>query len=285
MTTYAVTGATGALGGLAVDALIARGVAPADIVAVVRNTAKARSLQSAGVTVRVADYTDPAALQTALTGVDRLLLVSSSEVGQRLPQHRNVIDAAVTAGVGLIAYTSLLRADSTPLALREEHLGTEKLLAASGIPTVLLRNGWYWENFLSGAQAALESGVLYGAGGDGKIAGAARADYAGAAAAALVTATGGEVYELAGSEHLDYAAIAAAITEATGTAVAYQNLTEADYAAALEKSGIPAQFAGFLAGTDTGITQGALDSESTALQTLVGRPSTPLVEVLRTALA
>ncbi|NDK89209.1 NmrA family NAD(P)-binding protein [Gordonia desulfuricans] len=285
MTTYAVTGATGALGGLAVDALIDRGVAPADIVAVVRNTAKAQSLQSAGVTVRVADYTDPAALQTALTGVDRLLLVSSSEVGQRLPQHRNVIDAAVTAGVGLIAYTSLLRADSTPLALREEHLGTEKALAASGIPTVLLRNGWYWENFLSGAQAALESGVLYGAGGDGKIAGAARADYAGAAAAALVTATGGEVYELAGSEHLDYAAIAAAITEATGTAVAYQNLTEADYAAALEKSGIPAQFAGFLAGTDTGITQGALDSESTALQTLLGRPSTPLVEVLRTALA
>ncbi|MGW0039520.1 NmrA family NAD(P)-binding protein [Gordonia sp. NPDC003376] len=285
MTTYAVTGATGALGGLTVDALIARGIAATDIVAVVRNAAKAVPLQEAGVAVRIADYTDTEALTTALNGVDRLLLVSGSEVGQRLAQHRNVIDAAGAAGVGLIAYTSLLRADTTPLALREEHLGTEKLLAESGIPAVLLRNGWYWENFLSGAKSALESGVLYGAGGDGRIAGAARADYAGAAAAALVTATGGEVFELAGSEHLDYPAIAAAITEATGTQVRYQNLTEAEYASALEKSGIPAQFAGFLAGTDTGITQGALDSDSTTLQTLLGHPSTPLVEVLRTALA
>lgn len=285
MTTYAVTGATGGLGGATVDALLTAGVAPTDIVAIVRNPEKADALRAAGVTVRVADYTDRAALTAALAGVDRLLLVSGSEVGSRVPQHGNVIDAAADAGVSLVAYTSILGADTSPLALAEEHLATEKLLAASPLNTVLLRNGWYWENYVASAPAALESGVLYGSAGEGRVAAASRTDYAAAAAAALIDAAGGEVYELAGNDHLTYSEVAAAIAEVSGKPVTYTDIPEADYAAALAGAGIPEPMAAILANSDAGVAQGALDSDSTALASLIGRPSTPLRDVLRTALA
>ncbi|MBM7367936.1 NmrA family NAD(P)-binding protein [Gordonia hydrophobica] len=284
MTTYAVTGATGGLGGSAVTALIERGVAPGDIVAVVRNQAKADALTSAGVTVRVADYTDPAALRSALAGVDKLLLVSGSEVGQRLPQHTNVIGAAEAAQVGLIAYTSILRADDTPLALADEHAATEKLLADSGIDTVLLRNGWYSENYLQSLAPALESGVFAGSAGTGSVAPASRADYADAAAAALLTAPAGAIFELAGDEHLTYADIAATFAAVGGKPVAYQDVPEADYAAALEGAGIPGPFAAILANSDAGAAKGALDSTSTDLADLRGKPSTPFAEVVKAAL-
>ncbi|MGW5522793.1 NAD(P)H-binding protein [Gordonia sp. NPDC003950] len=284
MTSYAVTGATGALGGLAVSALIDRGVAPADIHAVVRDPDKAASLRDLGVDVRVADYSDPAALRAALTCVDRLLLVSGSAVGSRVPQHRNVIEAARDTGVTLVAYTSILRADTSPLALAQEHAATEKILVESGVGYVLLRNGWYWENYLQSAPAAIESGVLSGAAGTGTVGGAARADFAGAAAAALVDAAGGEIYELTGDEHLTYPEIAAALAQVSGRPVAYQDLPEADYAAGLEQAGIPAQFAAILADSDAGVARGDLDSDSTALHDLLGRPTTPLVDVLRAGL-
>lgn len=285
MTTYAVTGATGGLGSGAVNSLIERGVTPADIVAVVRNASKAQALADAGVTVRVADYADPAALRAALTGVDKLLLVSGSEVGQRLPQHTNVIEAAKAAGVGLIAYTSILRADSSPLILAGEHAETEKLLADSGIDTVLLRNGWYSENYTRSLAPAIESGVFAGSAGTGVVAPAARADYADAAAAALISAPAGAVYELAGSEHLAYADIAAAFAAASGRTVAYQDLPEADYAAALTAAGIPAGFAAVLADSDAGAGKGALNSDSTDLADLRGKPATPFSAVVEAALA
>ncbi|EGD54338.1 NAD(P)H-binding protein [Gordonia neofelifaecis] len=284
MTTYAVTGATGGLGGGAIDSLIDRGVAPSDIVAVVRDESKADALKAAGVTVRVADYADSAALRSALDGVDKLLLVSGSEVGQRLPQHTNVIQAAKDAGVGLIAYTSILRADSSPLILAREHVETERLLAESDLDVVLLRNGWYSENYTQSLAPAVESGVFAGSAGDGVVAPAARADFADAAAAALISAPAGSVYELAGEERLTYTDVAATFAAASGRPVSYRDLPESDYAAALTAAGVPAPFAAVLADSDAGAGKGALDSDSTDLADLRGKPATPFTAVVEAGL-
>lgn len=164
-----------------------------------------------------ADYTDEAAFTTALQGIDKLLLISSSEVGQRTPQHRNVINAAKSARVKFIAYTSLLHADTSPLGLADEHVATEKMLAESGLDVALLRNGWYSENYLASAPAALEHGVFIGAAGDGKIAAATRADYA-AAAARVISEEGhaGKIYELAGDEGWTLSQLAAELAQQSG---------------------------------------------------------------------
>ncbi|MFC9787433.1 SDR family oxidoreductase [Rhodococcus sp. NPDC127528] len=283
--TIAVTGATGHLGRLAVDALIARGANPADLVAIVRDPAKAADLAAKGVQVRVADYADPTALEAALVGVDKLLLISGSEIGRRIVQHTNIIDAARAAGVGFVAYTSVLGAADSPLSLAPEHKATEELLAASGIGHALLRNGWYWENYTSDLAGTAARGVLAGAAGDGRLAAAARADYAEAAAVVLLADDqAGEVYELGGDQRLTLTELAGAIAEVMGTPVAYRDLSEDDYRGALEAAGLPAQFAAMLANSDTGIAAGALDTESGDLQALIGRNSTPVVEVLRAAL-
>lgn len=283
MTTYAVTGATGGFGTAAINALLANGVAPSDVVAIVRNSEKAADLTDAGVTVRVADYTDVDALTAALAGVDKLLFVSGSEVGQRATQHANVIAASKSADVAFVAYTSILRADASTLQLADEHRLTERALADSGIAHTFLRNGWYWENYVQAAAAATESGALYGAAGDGKVAAAARTDYAQAAAAALLSDAPQSVYELAGDQSLTYAEIAAIISETASKPVTYANLPEADYAAALVQSGLPEPVAAMLADSDAGVGTGQLDSPSTDLVDLLGRPATPLREVLTAA--
>jgi NAD(P)H dehydrogenase (quinone) len=284
--TTAITGATGQLGSLVITDLLERGVAPGEIVAIVRDSAKAASLDERGIIVRVADYSDPAALRSALDGVDKLLLISSSEVGQRVAQHTNVIDAAEAAGVSLIAYTSVLKADTSGISLAPEHLATEERLAASTIPSVLLRNGWYWENYASALPQAIESGTLYGAAGDGRLAAASRADFAAAAAAVLtLDDQGGKTYELGGDERLTYAEFAKLIGEVAGKDVAYADLPENDYAAALAGAGLPQPVATMLAGADASISRGELDTDSGDLQTLIGRPSTPVADILKTAIA
>ncbi|MDV6264846.1 SDR family oxidoreductase [Rhodococcoides yunnanense] len=281
----AVTGATGNLGGLVVDALISRGVAPGDIVAVVRDADKAAPLAQLGVAVRVADYSDTAALTSAFAGVGKVLLISGSEVGQRIAQHNNVIDAAEAAGVSLIAYTSLLAADTSGVSLAPEHKATEERLTASAIPAVFLRNGWYWENYLGSLAQTIEGGVLLGAAGNGKIAAASRADYAEAAAAVLThDDQGGKIYELGGDEHLTYADLAAVIGDASGKPVVYKDVTESEYAAILEGAGLPDFVATMLASADAGISRGELDTDSGDLQELIGRASTPVAEVLRAAM-
>lgn len=285
MTTYAVTGATGGLGGSAVGHLIDRGVAPTDIVAVVRDRERAAELAERGIEIRLGDYTDPASLRAALAGVDRLLLISSPEVGARVAQHRNVIDAAAEAGVRFIGYTSLLRADSSSLSLAPEHVATEQLLRESGIPHAVLRNGWYWENYAASVPAAIETGTLAGSAGTGRVAGASRADYAEAAVISLLRDTGGEVYELNGEQRLTYPEIASAISEISGRPVSYQDLPVADYAAALAGAGLPAPMAEVVAGFDAAASQGDLDSTDSTLVDLLGRPSTPLTEVLRVTAA
>ncbi len=277
----AITGATGQLGHLVLQNLL-KTTAASQIVAIVRNLAKAEALSQQGIIVRQADYTDEAALTAALQGVDKLLLISSSEVGQRTPQHRNVINAAKAAGVKFIAYTSLLHADTSPLGLHVEHVETEKMLADSGISYALLRNGWYTENYLASAPPALEHGVFIGAAGDGKIASATRADYAQAAARVIAEeGHAGKVYELAGDEAWTLSELAAALSKQSGKNVVYQNLSEADFAAALKSVGLPAGLADMLADSDVGAAKGGLFDDSRTLSTLIGRPTTPLAESIK----
>ncbi|MGN5240235.1 SDR family oxidoreductase [Rhodococcus sp. SJ-3] len=279
--TIAVTGAAGHLGRLTIAALQERGIPAGDIVAIVRDTAKAADLAAAGVQVRAADYADPAALREALIGVDKLFLISGSEVGQRLPQHTNIIEAAQAAGVGSIAYTSILAADTSPLALAAEHEATEKLLAESGLAHTLLRNGWYWENYESAVDTAKATGALFGAAGTGRLAGAARKDFAEAAAAVLTTdGHNGVTYELGGDEHLTYSDIADVLSRVLGTEVTYKDLPQAEYATVLEGAGVPAPFAQVLADSDAGIAAGALDTDGHDLRRLIGRPTTKLADVL-----
>ncbi|MDU5453074.1 SDR family oxidoreductase [Pseudescherichia vulneris] len=277
----AITGATGHLGQLTLTELL-KTVPASQLVAIVRNPAKAEALAQQGVTVRQAEYGDQAALTAALEGVDKLLLISSSEVGQRAIQHRNVIDAAKAAGIKFIAYTSLLHADRSPLGLHVEHVDTEQYLATSGIPYALLRNGWYSENYLASAPAALEHGVFIGSAGEGKIASATRSDYA-AAAAKVMSSEGhaGKVYELAGDEAWTLSELAAALSKQSGKPVVYQNLSEADFAAALKGAGLPEAFANLLADSDAGAAKGGLFDDSRTLSTLIGRPTTPIHDSIR----
>lgn len=277
----AITGATGQLGQHVLENLV-KTVPAGQVVAIVRNPAKAESLSQRGIGVRQADYSDEAALTAALQGVDKLLLISSSEVGQRAVQHRNVINAAKAAGVKFIAYTSLLHADTSPLGLADEHIATEQMLADSGIAYALLRNGWYTENYLASAPPAIEHGVFIGAAGNGKIASATRADYA-AAAARVIAEEGhaGKVYELAGDEAWTLSELAAELSKQSGKNVVYQNLSEADFAAALKGVGLPAGLADMLADSDTGASKGGLFDDSRTLSALIGRPTTTLADSIK----
>lgn len=279
--TIAITGASGHLGRLVIEAL--KRTVPADeIVALVRSPEKAADL---GVTVRQADYARPETLGPALQGVDTLLLISSSEVGQRTQQHRNVIDAAKAAGVGRIVYTSVLHADTSALALADEHRATEAALRDSGVPYTLLRNGWYAENYTGSIPGALAGGAVIGSAGEGRISGAARRDYA-EAAAAVLTGTGheGRTYELAGDTAWTLADLAAEVSRQTGRDIPYKNLPQADYAAALTGFGLPEGLASAVAGYDVAAGEGALFDDGKQLSALIGRPTTPLSDLVAAAL-
>lgn len=279
-----VTGATGQLGRLVVESLLQR-VPAAQIIAAVRSPAKAQDLAALGVQVREADYGRPATLDAAFAGADKVLLISSSEVGSRVPQHQAVIDAAVRARVGLLVYTSLLRADTSPLGLADEHRQTEAALKASGLSTVVLRNGWYTENYAQSIAPALAHGVLLGSAGTGRIASAARADYAQAAAVVLTTpGHAGQVYELAGDSAYTLTEFAAEVSAQSGKPVVYQDLPQAEFQAALQQAGLPAPIAGLLADSDAGAASGGLYDDGHALSKLIGRATTPLAKVVAQAL-
>jgi NAD(P)H dehydrogenase (quinone) len=279
-----ITGASGQLGRLVINELL-KSVPASELVAAVRSPEKVEDLAKLGVQVRKADYTQPSTLETAFTGADKVLLISSNEVGQRAPQHANVIAAAKTAGVGLLAYTSILHADTTPLSLRSEHKQTEARLAESGVPYVLLRNGWYTENYAAGIPAALEHGVILGSAGEGRISSAARADYAAAAAAVLLADhQAGNVYELAGDEAYTLSGFAAEVSKQSGKTINYQDMPAAEYANALKGIGLPEGLADMLADADVGASKGGLFDGSKTLSKLIGRPTTPLSEVVKKAL-
>jgi NAD(P)H dehydrogenase (quinone) len=279
--TIAITGATGQLGRLVVDRLIAR-IPASDIIALVRTPAKAASL---GVAVRAADYDRPESLGRALAGVDTLLLISGNEMGKRAAQHRNVIQAAKQAGVKRIVYTSLLHADRSSLSLAPEHAATEAELKASGIPYTILRNGWYTENYTGSLGGALAGGAFMGSAGEGRVSSAARADFADAAVAVL-TGTGheGRTYELAGDTAWTLSELAAEVSRQTGRSLPYRNLPEQDYAAALAGFGLPEALAHAIAGWDASAAGGALFDDSRQLSRLIGHPTTPLSETVADAL-
>jgi len=277
--TIVVTGATGHFGRLVVESLLAKGVPADQIVATGRNVDKIANL---GVTVKRAAYEDPASLREAFAGAEKVLLVSGTQFGSRVQQHANAIQAAKEAGVALIVYTSAPKADTTDMRLAEEHLATERVLAASGVPYVILRNSWYLENY--NLEQALAHG-LFGAAGDGKIAGAPRADYA-EAAAAVLTGEGheGMVYEL-GGEAFTLAELAAEISRQSGAEVSYTDLGEQKYAEMLIGVGVPEAGAAILADSDRAASRGALFVEPTHLEQLLGRPVTPLATAIRNALS
>ncbi len=281
---HAVTGATGQLGRLVIEELL-KTVPPGEIVAAVRDPAKAEAFAAKGVVVRQADYNRPETLRSAFAGVDKLLFVSSNELGGRAAQHQAVIDAAEAAGVGLVAYTSILHADRSSLKLADDHRQTEAALRSSGLPAVLLRNGWYTENYLMALHSALEHGAMAGAARMGRISLAARADYAAAAAAVLLLSDqAGRTYELAGDDGWTLADLAGEVTRQSGKTVAYHDLSQADYEAMLAGAGLPPLLCSLLADADAKAAGGALLDDERALSRLIGRPTTPVAQTVTTAL-
>lgn len=279
-----VTGATGKLGHLVIEELL-KTVSPRDVIAGVRDVQKAGALEALGVGVRRVDYDDPGTLEQALTGVEKLLLISSSEVGKREEQHRAVVSAAKRAGVRLLAYTSILNADTTRMALASEHKATERMVRASELPFVLLRHGWYTENYTAQIPVMLERGALLGCAGEGRVAPATRADFA-AAAAAVLTGAGheGKVYELAGDTAVTLAELAAEVARIARKPVVYEDVPAAQYIEVLTGAGVPRPFAEVLADCDLGIARSELTNTSGDFRLLLGRPTTPLAIAVEAAL-
>lgn len=271
-----VTGASGQLGRLVVAALLAE-VPAGDIVALARKPEAVADLAALGVVVKAGDYDRPETLDAAFAGVDRLLLISSSEVGRRVAQHEAAIDAARRAGVKLIAYTSVLHADVSTLGLAEEHRRTEAALKAAGVPFVLLRNGWYTENYTASIPAALANGAFYGSAKDGLISSAARTDFADAAATVLMSDEdrSGQIYELAGDDAYTLADLSAEIAARSGRPIGYVDLPEDAYRGALIGAGLPEPVAALLADSDAAAAKGALHDSGRQLSALIGRPTTP----------
>lgn len=280
--TILVTAASGQLGRLVLDSLLARGVEPGTIRAGARTPSALDAYAEKGVDVVHLDYSDPGSVKDAVAGADRVLLISGSEVGRRVEQHRTVVDAAAAAGVSQLVYTSAPKADTADFVLAPEHKATEQAIAASAVPATILRNGWYHENYAQALETARAAGVLTTSAGDGRVASAARADFADAAAVVL-TSDGhvGQVYELAGDEAWDFATLAATLGEVLDRDVELQQLATDEHVALLESFGLDAGTAGFVAGIDDGIRRGVVGETDGTLSRLIGRPTTPLVDGLR----
>jgi NAD(P)H dehydrogenase (quinone) len=280
--TIAVTGATGHLGRLAIAAIRARDPGAA-VIALARDTARAADL---GVPARTADYTRPDTLATAFAGVDTLVLISSSSFDDRAGDHARVIDAAVAAGIGRIIYTGILKGPASPMLIAQDHIATEAKLAATGLPVTILRNGWYTENYTGSLGGALGAGAVIGSAGTGRISGAARADYAEAiAVTALDAGHAGKAYELAGDTAFTMAGYAAEVSRQTGRTIPYNSLPVDVYAGILAGFGLPEGFARLLADSDDQASRGALFDDSHTLSRLIGRPTTPMADTVRAALA
>ncbi|WP_127464879.1 SDR family oxidoreductase [Streptomyces sp. B27] len=280
-----VTGATGELGRLVIDELLAT-VPAGEIAAVVRDEEKAAPLAARGVELRIADYDRPETLAGAFRTGDRVLLISGSEVGKRVAQHTAVIEAAKAAGVAQLAYTGILGGPDADFALADEHKATERLILDSGLPYTFLRNGWYTENYTASLAPVLAHGAVVSNAGGGRVASASRADYA-AAAAAVVTGEGhlGKAYELSGDTAWSFAEYAALLSEVTGKEIAYNDVPAAVHQEILVGAGLPEGFAAILTDVDEAIGRGRLAGTSGDLARLIGRPTTPLATTVRAALA
>lgn len=282
---YVVTGATGHLGGLIVDGLLAAGVPAGEVAAVVRNEGKAARLRDVGVEIRVADYDDTEALRTAFRAGDRVVFVSGSDLERRAAQHRNVVAAAREAGVALLAYTGILGGPEADLLLATDHKATEQAILDSGLPYTFLRNGWYHEVYTETIPQILERGAVIASAGEGRVATAARADYA-AAAVAVLTGEGheGKAYELCGDTAWSFAEFAAELSKQTGREIPYRALTAAEHKEVFVGAGLPGPVADVLVDIDRAIERGLLVRTTGDLARLIGRPPTSLADAIATAL-
>ncbi|MFV0315939.1 MAG: SDR family oxidoreductase [Microthrixaceae bacterium] len=278
--TIAVTAASGQLGQGIVSHLLDR-VPASEVIAVIRDPAKAAPLTAKGVEVRIADYTDRDALTEALAGIDKMVLISSNEIGQRATQHANVIDAAKEAGVGYVAYTSLLHADTSPLLLAPEHAETERRLAEAGIAHSFLRNGWYHENQVTSIPGAREMGTVLTSAGEGRVASAARDDFAEAAAIVVTSDSPEIIYELSGDTAWTQEELAEAISAAIDAPVTVTHVNSEAHREALTQAGLDDPMIDFAVSVDGHIAQGALADMPGTLSDLLGRPTTALADTLR----
>ncbi|GAA4669681.1 SDR family oxidoreductase [Frondihabitans cladoniiphilus] len=279
-----VTASTGQLGALVVDALLARGAAPADVVATARNASKLQAFADKGVTTAALDYTKPETVTAVVKPGDTLVLISGSDLGKRVEQHSAVIQAAKDAGIARIVYTSAPAADDTALILAPEHKATEEFLIGSGVPFTILRNGWYTENYVSQIAAGRDHGELVASVGDGRVASASRSDYAEAAAvAALDASTAGKTYELSGDYAWSFDELAAAVSGIVGKPVSYRAVSPAEHAEILKGAGLDEGTVGFVVGLDGNIRDGLLAVTTGELKELIGHPTVPLAEGLAAA--
>ncbi|TDU90253.1 NAD(P)H dehydrogenase (quinone) [Kribbella voronezhensis] len=282
-----ITGATGHLGRLVIADLLAAGVPADEITAVARSKEKAADLAEQGIHVLEADYDRPETFEGAFDAADRVLLISASEAGRRVPQHQAVIDAAKAAGVAQLAYTGIFGGPKADFLLAADHRTTEQLILDSGLPYTFLRNNWYTEMLTGGLAGVVEHGaVVNGVAPDSTLATATRADYA--AAAAVAVSTDGHLnkaYELSGDTAWTFGDFVAEVTRQTGKPVVHQTISHDENLARLVGYGIPEGFAEILADVDDAISRGALSGTPGDLSRLIGRPTTPLADTIAAELA
>jgi NAD(P)H dehydrogenase (quinone) len=280
-----ITGASGHLGRLIVDQLLAAGTPPEQIVATGRDTGKLADLAQKSVTVRRADFADPSTLDDAFAGADSMVLVSTTTVGERFDNARNAVDAALRAGVSRIVYTSILNASTAQMKLADAHRRTEEYLGESGLPFVILRNGWYLENYTDQLPIITQYQALLGSARDGRVSAAGRRDLA-AAAVAVLTQDGhlGATYELGGTS-FTLTELAATFSDVLGTHIDYRDMPVADYTATLTGAGLPPEMAAAVADADAGLARGELFTDSGDLVKLIGRPTITAREAVLSASA
>lgn len=281
MTTYAVTGVTGHFGNRALATLVQL-VPDAHIIALARNVEKASKSVPAGIEVRKGDYTDQQSLAQSLTGVDKLLFVSSIP-GAEMPrqtQHQNVINAAKAAGVSYIAYTSYPQLESAQSPLSEDHKYTEKAILTSGIPHSFLRNNWYLENDLDPIKAALKGHPFEYVAGNGRVGWAAESDYADAAAKVMTLDQPKAIYEFAGASR-SYSDLAEIVKTVSDKPFEVRAESEATYQQNLIDNGLDSGTASIVTSIQALINSGDLTEETSDLTAVLGRPQTDIADLIQ----
>lgn len=275
-----VTGATGKLGRLVIEALMRRSD-PSQIIAAVRNPERMADLTTRGIKVRHADFDKPGTLIAAFMGAKRALLISSNDLSHRTTQHLAAIEAAKRAGVQSLSYTSLLHADTSKMRLAAAHKATEQALIASGMAYTILRNSWYLENYTEHLAPMIAEGTIHGCAALGRVCAASRNDLA-EAAAVVLTKPGHDkkIYELAGDQSFSMSELAAAVATHSGKAITYDDMSESDYNDHLVLSDVPQAMADVLSDADAAIARGEMEDKSGALHRLIGHETTGLSAAL-----